>query len=533
MHGSGGGDDNSSAGVVVATTKTALSDLGLDCDWTKHWKCSSGGVDADDDSPTEPGVGSVVALQPTTVQQVADVLQYCSQQRIAVIPVGGNTGLVGGTMPVIVHPNSDGTKSSSSPSSQQSSFVFVSTRKLSKIHSLDESSGILHTDAGVLLQDLQEFTAQRDCMVPIDLGARGSCCIGGNIATNAGGQYFYRYGSIPANLLGLQVVTGSGTILNLNYDSSSGINNSSNNQHKKSGCNIKDNTGYKLHQIFVGSEGTLGIITGVSLLCRPVLRSRHAALLACPTFSDVLETMAMAKRNLGETLAALEWMDSAIVTLVQCTHEHSIRELVPFLQDAEKRNTTSTHYLLVESHGSHPDHDREKMDLFLEMAMNSGTVSDGIHSQDVQQSRTFWNLRELCNPAAAASGYTYKYDVSLPGSQFEGFVDEMRQRLSSSLSGVEATVANWGHVLDGNLHFNVTTVGNFEKDPDVFAMLEPYVFEAVHRHRGSISAEHGIGQAKTAYMNMIHTDETIDTMRAIKAVFDPAGILNPGKVLPP
>jgi len=364
---------------------------------------------------------------------------------------------------------------------------------------------------------LARIPVRQDCMLPIDLGSKGSCCIGGNVATNAGGQYYYRYGSIAANLLGLQVVTANGQILDLNYDAS---------------CNLKDNTGYKLHQLFVGSEGTLGIITGISLLCRPALHSRHTALLACHTFTDVLDTMTIAKQKLGETLAAFEWMDGPIVALIGKTHQS---QTIPLLEDRSSKDCYP-HYVLVETHGCNAEHDQAKMEAFLEAVTDSGdgdnaVVANGVLAQDLQQSQQFWNIRESANPAAAATGYTYKYDVSLPGSRFDDFIDEMKERLAG-LNNNNVVNTNWGHILDGNLHFNVTTEGQFEVDNDVLTTLEPYLFEAIHRRRGSISAEHGLGQAKNRYLNMIHDESTLSTMRSLKDLFDPNGILNPGKVLP-
>jgi D-2-hydroxyglutarate dehydrogenase len=442
-------------------------------DWTKHWKAP----------------GAVTVVIPSTVDQVAQILKYCSSERIGVVPVSGNTGLVGGSVPMQAE-------------------IVLSTNKLNKVHSLDAATGVLQCQAGCILQNLQDYASASNLMVPIDLGSRGTCCIGGNVATNAGGQYYYRYGSIAANLLGLQVVTATGNILNLNYGESS--------------CNLKDNTGYKLHQLFVGSEGTLGVITGVALWCRPALHSRHTALLACDSFDDILRTLQTAKQCLGETLAAMEWMDGASVNLVGTTYKHPI----PILRDD---NSCYPHYLLVETHGVSEEHDQAKMEGFLEAVTNNNTVANGVLAQDLQQSQHFWKLRESANPAAAATGYTYKYDVSLPGSNFSEFIDKMRDRLAPHA----AVNTNWGHVLDGNLHFNVTDIGTHKVDEVILETLEPYIFEAVLRRGGSISAEHGLGQAKNRHMNRIHDPATLATMRALKGVFDPVGILNPGKVLPP
>jgi len=329
------------------------------------------------------------------------------------------------------------------------------------------------------------------------------------VATNAGGSYFYRYGSLAANLLGVQVVTAAGDILDLNYT--------------RVNC-PKNNTGYKLHQLLIGSEGTLGVVTGVALQCHPLLRNQQTVLLACDNFAHILSTLRTAQTCLGEILAAAEWMDGATVDLVQQTHPSLA---VPLLND---NKSSYPHYLLLETHGSSVEHDAAKMEVFLEQILGV-TTANGILAESVQQQQQLWQLREAANPAVGATGYTYKYDLSLPDSQFDEFIDEMRERLSDD--DVTVVNANWGHVLDGNLHFNVTTPGQYEKDAPVLAKLEPHVFQAVHRRGGSISAEHGIGQAKVQYMTMVHSDAVLQTMRALKQVWDPVGILNPGKVLPP
>jgi D-2-hydroxyglutarate dehydrogenase len=337
----------------------------------------------------------------------------------------------------------------------------------------------------------------------VDLGAKGSCCIGGNVASNAGGQYYYRYGSIAANLLGLQVVLANGNILDLNYETRT---------------NLKDNSGYKLHQLFVGSEGTLGVITGVALHCPKLAASRQAAFLACRSFESVLKVMEKAKQDLGEILVAAEWMDQAVVGILG-QHSYSI----PL-----KANYHSMHFLLVETHGCNVDHDREKLETFLESLFVSEHIDDGVVAQDVSQVMAFWKIRESANPVVMSTGYTYKYDVSLPGSKFDEFIAEMQD----SLADLNVINTNWGHILDGNLHFNVSTPGVYERDDQVLSRLEPYLYKVVLRRGGSISAEHGLGQAKRKYLPLIHDEATLDAMWSMKRLFDPTGILNPHKYLP-
>ena len=411
-------------------------------------------------------------------------MAYCNSERIGVVPQGGNTGLVGGSVPVADE-------------------IVLSTERMDAICGLDADSGILTCEAGCILHDLHVYAADRRHLVPIDLGSRGTCQIGGNVATNAGGQYFYRFGSLHANVLGLEVVLADGTILDL-------LN-----------TNRKDNTGYDLKHLFVGSEGTLGVITQINLSCPRLPSSRNAALLACGDFGDVLQTLSLAKEELGECLAAFEFMDQAALELVRKEHRIPVMDddgLYPF-------------YVLVETQGSNHEHDVDKMTSFLEKSMASGQVADGVLGQDNTQIMEMWAIREHCNPATKATGYNWKYDISIPVSEYYDIAEEMRDRINAVRP--DALCVNWGHVIDGNLHLNVTTPGEFEEDEELTALIEPYLFEAVVRRKGSISAEHGLGRCKNEYLGSLAKNEAALTrMRMIKNMFDPHGILNPGKFLP-
>jgi len=461
----------------VAFFQSLLSDHGVvqdadvlqasNTDWTKHYQ----------------GQSSII-LKPHSTKQVSEILRYCQQEGIGIVPQAGNTGLVGGSVPV----NKE---------------IILSTEKLNTIHHLDEFSGILKCQAGCILQDLQDYCAERQHLVPVDLGSKGTCQIGGNISTNAGGVYYYRYGSLAGNLLGLEVVLADGRVLDLNYSRS----------------NLKDNTGYKLHQLFLGAEGTLGIVTGVALLCPRLPLSRQAVFLACQTYEDVLAVLQTAKTRLGEILAALEWMDDNVVKLVGEHHTIPI---------AGSNGSPYPYYLLVETHGSNMEHDQAKMQDFLESTMGNGHVVDGVLAQDLTQVQAFWKIRESTNPIVGSLGYGYKYDLSLPISEFDDFIRTMQERLQ----GWNVINTNWGHVLDGNLHFNVTTPNIFKKDAAVLNRLEPFVLEQVLQRGGSISAEHGIGQLKRDKLFMVHKEATLDVMQRLKRMLDPTGILNPNKYLP-
>lgn len=424
-------------------------------------------------------------VRPKTAEEVSSILEYCNKEKIGVVPQAGNTGVVGGSVPV----NDE---------------LILSVEGLNEINEFDEDSGILTCGAGCVLQTLQEKVASSwNHLVPIDLGSKGTCMIGGNLSTNAGGQYFYRFGSIHANVVGLEVVLPSGKILDL------------------MSTNRKDNTGYDLKHLFIGAEGTLGIITKVGLACPPLPKARHAAFLACETFEDVLRTLTCAKEELGEVLAAYEFMDQEVLDQVATELK------IPLIKDDNKNYRFC---VLVETQGSNDDHDSMKIQSFLTKAMENNYVSDGVLAQNLTQVHEMWEVRESCGSIIKSKGYNYKYDISLPIKEYYDIVGEMRDRLSTV---PHAEIVNWGHVIDGNLHLNVITPGKFEVDSEVKALLEPYIFESVVKRGGSISAEHGLGRCKNEYLGVYAKDKaTVSLMKELKDFFDPNGICNPGKFLP-
>jgi len=401
-----------------------------------------------------------------------------------VVPQGGNTGLVGGSVPIADE-------------------IILSTKQMNRIEGF-VGDGILQCESGCILQELQDYAAERSLLVPVDLGAKGSCCIGGNVSTNAGGQYYYRYGSLHANVVGLEVVLPSGEVLNL------------------LSTNLKDNTGYDLKHLFIGAEGTLGVVTRVTICCPRMPSARNAVFLGCTTFQDVQKTLLLAKDCLGEILAAFEFMDEGVLDLVRK------KKRIPVTRD-DTGHHNYPYCVLLETHGFHMDHDMEKMEDFFDRALEEGIVVDGVLAQDMRQVQQMWEVRESCGPIVASAGCLYKYDVSLPIAHFDDFTEEMRQRLSDH---PKALVVNWGHVVDGNLHFNVVTPGVFDEDPSLTARIEPYLFESVNKRGGSISAEHGLGQCKNKYLPMVKERVTLKMMKSVKDLLDPHGILNPGKYLP-
>jgi len=431
-------------------------------------------------------------LKPKSANEISSILEYCEKQGIGVVTQAGNTGLVGGSIPT-------------------GNELILSTELLNEIENFDSLNGILTCGAGCILTDIQSYLQKQNHIPPIDIGSKGTCQIGGNIATNAGGSYYYRFGSLHANVLGMEVVTANGgTILNL-------LN-----------TNRKDNTGYDLKHLFIGSEGTLGIITKVILSCPRLPASRNVAYLKFPSFEAVLDTMKLAKQELGETLSACELMDHNVLEFV----EESLRSRnrrIPIQDDEDEGDCRFS--MLVETLGSNKDHDEQKMDSFLEKAFEGGFILDGIVAQDGKQIEEIWGVREHCNPAVMSTGYTYKYDISVPLTDFYNICKEMDDHIQSA-GHTETKTAMWGHLIDGNVHFNVVTPGEYEEDQSLRNTLEPKIFELVTQINGSISAEHGLGQCKHKYLPTIKSDTVIQSMYALKELYDPKGILNPGKYLP-
>ncbi|XP_027658142.2 D-2-hydroxyglutarate dehydrogenase, mitochondrial isoform X1 [Falco rusticolus] len=415
-------------------------------------------------------------LKPQTTAEVSQVLRYCYERNLAVNPQGGNTGLVGGSVPVFDE-------------------IILSTALMNKIISFDKVSGILVCQAGCILEKLNEYLEDQGFIMPLDLGAKGSCHIGGNVATNAGGLRLLRYGSLRGTVLGLEVVLADGSIL----DCLTSLR--------------KDNTGYDLKQLFIGSEGTLGVITAVSILCPQKPKAVNLAFLGCQSFAKVLETFTTSRAMLGEILSACEFMDEKCMELV----ERHLKLSNPL--------TGSPFYVLIETSGSDSTHDADKLNNFLEQAMTSGLVADGTVAMDAKKIKTLWSLRERITEALTHDGYVYKYDISLPVGKLYDLVMDMRARLGQSAKNV----VGYGHLGDGNLHLNITaeSYSHFLLDA-----IEPYVYEWTARHKGSISAEHGLGFKKKQYIHYSKSNEAIFLMQRFKAMLDPKGILNPYKTLP-
>ncbi len=288
-------------------------------------------------------------VRPKTTEELASVLAHCHARRLAVVPQGGNTGLVGGSVPVFDE-------------------VVVSTARMNSIGELDALSGVVTVQAGVVLQQLEEWLAPHRLMVPLDLGARGTCQLGGNASTAAGGARFARFGSLRSNIVGLEVVTADGTVMDM------------------LSTMRKDNTGFDLKQLFIGAEGTLGVISKLAIQCHPSFAHVNSCLVACPSFDHVLRVYSTARETLGEVLSAIEFLDRQSIDAVLDARPE-LRDPLP--SDSGRHQ----YFVIVESGGADGAHDNAKLDRFLGKAMASGDVIDGVVAQDKRQAASFWEIR--------------------------------------------------------------------------------------------------------------------------------------------
>lgn len=429
---------------------------------------------------------SQLVLKPKTTNEVSEIMKYCHAKNIAVVPQGGNTGLVGGGVPVFDE-------------------VVVQLGGLNQIRSFDEVAGTLVCDAGCILESLDNHIGEKGYMMPLDLGAKGSCHIGGNVATNAGGLRFLRYGSLHGTVLGLEVVLPDGTIM----DTLSTLR--------------KDNTGFDLKQLFIGSEGTIGLITGVAIATPRRPSAVNVAVFALDSYDAVQTVFGQVKKHCGEILSAFEFFDQTSFDVVQKHATAGVRD--PF----EARHPF---YVLIETSGSNKDHDDEKLQVLLEHLMEEGMIQDGVLAQDETQLQGLWALRESIPEAAGKMGKVFKYDLSMPIDKMYALVQDMRTRFDEH--GVHGegndvgAVCGYGHIGDGNLHINIVAKSY---DPKIESIIEPYIYEWTSSVKGSVSAEHGLGLMKATKIGYTKTPESIEYMKKIKNVFDPKGILNPYKYI--
>ncbi|MFG6413431.1 FAD-binding oxidoreductase [Roseateles sp. DC23W] len=433
-------------------------------------------------------IGRALAVaRPASTDEVAAVMRLCHEHRVAVVPQGGNTGLVGGSTP--------------DDSGRQ---LVLSLTRMKRVRAVDVFNASLTAEAGCVLAEVQAAAAQAGMLFPLSLAAEGSCTLGGNLATNAGGTQVLRYGNARELCLGLEVVTASGEVW-----------------HGLSGLR-KDNTGYDLRDLFIGSEGTLGIITAATLKLYPQPKDRLTALAACVSLEDAVSLLGLARQRAGDALTGFEVMNRASLALVA-------RELPQLAQPLAAADWT---VLLELSDAESAEHARGVFEGLLEAAFERGAVQDAAIAQNLQQAKSFWHLRESIPLAQAQAGLNIKHDISLPVSAIPGFVAEMDATLAAYLPGID--VIDFGHLGDGNLHYNVQAPRGVA--PAGFlaaheAAINEKVYDAVQRRGGSISAEHGIGRLKRDELAARKDPTALALMRSIKRALDPLELLNPGRLV--
>lgn len=435
---------------------------------------------------------ALAVVRPANTQQVAEVVKACAAATVSIVPQGGNTGLAVGSIP-----DASGGQ------------VLLSLTRMNAVRGIDAANLTVTVEAGCVLQSLQEAARTAGFLFPLSLAAEGSCTIGGNLATNAGGTQVLRYGNARDLCLGLEVVTPQGEI----WEGTSGLR--------------KDNTGYDLRDLFVGSEGTLGVITAATMKLYPLPAARLTAWAAVPSLPHAVQLLGLAHQHLGAGLTGFEVMGRFALSLVA---KHFPTQRVPFI--AEGEGTSPWCVLLENSDNESEDHARQRFEALLEKAFEDGCVSDAVVAENLSQAKALWHVRESIPLAQAEEGLNIKHDISIAVSRIPAFVAETDALLEEEIPGVR--LVNFGHLGDGNLHYNVQAPA--DGDARAFLVNEEervntLVYDAVERFGGSISAEHGIGSLKAHKLEKHKSPVALSMMRAIKGALDPKNTLNPGRVL--
>jgi len=431
---------------------------------------------------------ALCVVRPGTTAEVAGVVQACAAARVSIVPQGGNTGLVAGSVP-----DASGAQ------------VVLSLRRMAAVRAVDPQNMTITVEAGFVLQALQEAADEAGFLFPLSLGAEGSCTIGGNLATNAGGTQVVRYGNARELCLGLEVVTAQGEV----WDGLSGLR--------------KDNTGYDLRDLYVGSEGTLGVITAATLRLYPKPAAQLTAWVAAPSLEHACELLGMAHQHLGASLTGFEVMNQFALSLVDKHYPH-LR--VPMWQQ------TPWCVLIEVSDAESEAHARGLFERMLEAALEQGVIVDAIVAENIRQAHDLWHIRESITLAQVEEGFNVKHDISIPISLIPAFVRDADAALAAAFEGIR--FVNFGHLGDGNLHYNIQAPAGVDARTFVAQCEEQVsaiVYDTVSKYRGSISAEHGIGELKLHKLPQHKSATALALMHTIKNALDPLNTLNPGRVL--
>lgn len=422
---------------------------------------------------------ALAIVRPTSTEQVAEVLKACHAVSQNVIALGGLTGLVQGT-------------------NTTAGDIILSLERMTNVEDIDTLGKTMTVQAGAPLQKVQTAAANKGLQFALDLGARGSCTIGGNIATNAGGNQVLRYGMMREQVLGLEAVLADGTII-------SSMN-----------TLLKNNTGYDLKHLFVGSEGTLGIVTRAVLRLRPRALSTNTALIAVDSFDNLTSFFSLMGEQLAGGLTAFEvmWQDHYDLIAVQ-----SGRHTAPVVGG-------HVFYIVVEQQGAHPERDSEQFSAALELAFEQELVADAVLAQSEAQAQTIWDIREDIEGLAMALLPGVVFDVSLPIKHMDSYVTELQEQVTNRWGEAGRTIV-FGHLGDCNLHV-IISVG--DDSETVFKAIKSLVYKPLQSIGGSVSAEHGIGTEKKDYLALSRSPAEIAMMKSLKNTLDPKNILNSGKI---
>ncbi len=427
---------------------------------------------------------SPLLVMPADTDEVSGIMKIAFAAGIGIVPQGGNTGLVGGGVP-----NGE---------------IIISLERMSNIEDVNPIDMSMTVEAGCILANVQTAAADAGAHFPLSLGSEGSCQIGGNLSTNAGGVQVLRYGNARELVLGLEVVMADGRVWN-------GL------QSLR-----KDNSGYDLKQLFIGSEGTLGIITRATLRLFPAPTTHATALAGCASYDDALKLFLHVRAAIGEQLSAVEAMDSFAVELA-VRHIPNCRD--PF---KEKQNV----YVLLEATSTNPDADLNRhMEKVLSKAMDKGLANDVVIAQSESQREDIWRLRNAIPEAQKKEGGSIKHDISVPISKVPEFINRATELAKKEMPGVRPVP--FGHLGDGNIHFNLTQPENADKQEYLsqWGRINTLIHDLAVGMGGSFSAEHGIGLLKVNDMDSLKPGDEIALMGKLKKALDPTDTLNPGKVL--
>ncbi len=434
---------------------------------------------------------ALAVLLPQSAQELAPAVAWAYANNVALVPQGGNTGLAGGATPDL-----------------QGRTLLVSLTRMNQVRAIDTVNNTITVEAGCILQHVQEAADHADRLFPLSLAAEGTCTIGGNLSTNAGGVQVLRYGNARELCLGLEVVNAKGEV----WNGLRGLR--------------KDNTGYDLRDLFIGAEGTLGIVTAATLKLFPRPKGQATAVVAVDTPELALNLLGLAQSQLDARLTAFELFSEFCLELV-LKHYPDCKRPMPQL---------SPYYVLLEcSDPLSQASAQSQVEHLLESALEGGLISDAAVATSTQQSNQLWALRENISEAQAAEGKNIKHDISVPISSIAHFIRLTNAALQDSFPDIRMVV--FGHLGDGNLHYNVSPspANTGQQHEAAFLALQPEInritHDAVHAFQGSISAEHGLGQLRRDESQRYKSDIEMAMMRAIKTALDPKGLFNPGKVL--